>query len=216
VTYAGIIASQHETAERIPHDHYPTPQDALESIADSFHWQDAKSILDIGAGDGRWGLQFSYYCSSPYLAGVELRDTPKPAGFNDWYVMDYTQPLFRMQMTPNQFDLIVGNPPFKVAEQIISGAFEQLSPTGRMLMLLPSDFLHSVNRSRGLLTGRPPYRVIHIADRIDFTGSGNPHQYMSLLEWHNDCRQKVGMWYGQTWAWKANVRDWTGRDGGEM
>jgi hypothetical protein len=196
-----------KAGERKKHDLYPTPYDVLMAIAYEWHWKEAKHILDVGAGDGRFGREFGYYCSSlETKTGVEIRDVKQPNDFQYWYQIDYTKPVFTYLMAQNQFDYIVGNPPFKFAEGIIRVAFTQLLEGGRILMLLPSDFSHGAKRSSGLFTEYPPYRQIHIADRIDFTQSGNPHQNMALFEWRKNHKGFLGNpkeWLSVTWEWQS-------------
>lgn len=190
-----------QTEKRKKHDLYITPKEATLAIAHHFHIPDAQSILDVGANDGRWGLAFASYCQDATLSGVELRNTLKPQGFDHWSVIDYTDKVERASMPQQRFDLIVGNPPFNRGESMVRAAYNQLTNGGTMIFLLPPEFSHSISRCNGLLAEITPNTVVDLAERMDFTGAGRPHQNMSLYIWKKNVTSN-GRWAGFPWSWK--------------
>lgn len=119
-------------------DHYPTERTLITAALKAAHPstssgrgpENVESILDPGAGDGRWGAIAKTFYPAAILHGVELRQAPRPAAFDGWYTQDF------LTFTPaRQYDLIVGNPPYgprrngkPLAEWFIRHSW-QLSPT---------------------------------------------------------------------------------------
>jgi len=173
--------------ERIDKDFYPTPYPVIEAAINRFAPANVGYALDIGAADGRWGLAIAAKSNfKTVLVGVDIRELPKPDGFTFWWhTMDYSKPLECELMSIKQFDFIVSNPPFGVAEKIIWNAWGQLKPGGKMLFLLPSDFWYSIGRHRHLWRELPPIERCSVVKRIPFTGNGNPN-FCDLYFWGKD------------------------------
>lgn len=139
-----------------------------------------KTILDIGAGDGRWGQLAYKACYQPEtLVGVEKRPTEKPAGFTDWYVGD-----FLTWKSPYQYDLIVSNPPYSVAEKVIRRGWDMLNEDGYMVMLLRLAFQAGIDRFNNLWKEIPPVMVAVSARRPSFYGGGTNGTDYGVYLWH--------------------------------
>ena len=54
------------------------------------------------------------------LVGVEIKDEPKPVGFTDWYP---NRDFMTLGEQKASFDMIVSNPPYYCAEEIIHRAW---------------------------------------------------------------------------------------------
>ncbi len=126
-------------------------------------------ILDPGAGRGVWGKALA--CALPYathqIEGVELRRIARPPHYNNWMGgLDYLSPI-----TPvGRYDLIIGNPPFDLAEAFIQRSRPLLSGDGLICFLLPADFAHGQGRGRGLFTRYRPRYHVSLMQRPNFTG----------------------------------------------
>ena len=145
-----------------------------------------QTILDPGAGDGVWGRAARTRWPQSLIAGVELRAVPQPAGFNFWYSDDY----LRMTTAP-AFDLIIGNPPYKLAESFVRQSLANLADGGYLVFLLPLGFLAGKGRFSGLYSDFPPERVAICAGRPSFTGNGktDAHEY-AVFYWRKVVTQR--------------------------
>lgn len=188
-----IIYTDKVLPERAISDFYQTPQPVVDVAIERFGQLDARSILDIGAADGRWGTTAAKFSGNLMrLVGVDIRLLPAPAGFDFWHRLDYSFPIYCETMPVKEFDFIVSNPPFSVAEAIIWNAWEQLKPGGKMLFLLSGDFWYSAGRHNGLWRLLPPAERCSVVKRIPFTKNGNPNNY-DLYLWIKDKKgQPVG------------------------
>ncbi len=189
-----IIYTDKVLPERAISDFYQTPQAVVNAAIERFGQPNAACILDIGAADGRWGAAAAKVAIDlKCLIGVDIRLLPTPANFDLWHRLDYSRPLECEIMKIKQFDFIVSNPPFCVAEAIIWNAWRQLKPGGKMLFLLPSDFWHSAGRNSGLWRQLPPIERCSIVKRIPFTKSSNPNNH-DLYFWAKDDKgQPIGI-----------------------
>lgn len=177
--YAHINDRRHNSwttpNERQAFDEYRTPHDLIDYAITNYAPDKALSILDIGANDGRWGQAAMAHCKGVgILCGVEIQDMPRPTGFTHWHSFtDYTAPMDRAMMSVTEFDLVVANPPFKAAEAIVRAAWQQLTPGGTMIFLLPMTFCGSDSRRRGLWMDLPPLRVHLLTPRVNYEYKGN-------------------------------------------
>jgi hypothetical protein len=164
-----IIYSSKELRERDPHDFYPTPIElcraALDLIPES---RSSIFVLDPGAGKGPWGQVIKEINPYSHLTGVELQDDPKPDAYDFWYNnQDFLD--FNLRLI-DKYDLIIGNPPYKLAEEFIKQSYGMLSNGGKMLFLLRLAFLESKARYFGIWSTIRPSKVWICSRRPSFTG----------------------------------------------
>lgn len=138
-----------------------------------------RKILDIGAGDGRWGTVAKNICfNADTLVGVGIRPTEKPEGFTEWYVADFLK-----WESNHKFDLIVSNPPYFAAEKIIRRAWDMLVDGGIMIMLLRLSFQAGIGRYKGLWQEMPPRLVGVCPRRPSFYGTGTNGTDYGVYQW---------------------------------
>lgn len=160
-------------------DYYPTPAGyCYSALQELTPLVTPKSILDPGAGTGSWGSMCRKVWPQSCVTGVDLRPVQRPAAYNFWYTADY----MRMSIKQPCFDLIVGNPPFKYAEEFIRCSLPMIESGGYLMFLLRVAFLEGQSRAAGLWKDYPPYKVIISSRRINFTGNSNPNSY-ALFVW---------------------------------
>lgn len=202
------VDSKHLLPKRKEHDLYPTQRALIRAgIPFSFdpHYAHRSRqnrtfrILDMGAGDGRWGLHakayFQPYYTSIELSGVEIRPVDAPAGYDRWYNTD----ALEWQPPMTKYDLVVGNPPFNIAHQLIYLAHRV--STGNVLYLLPRDFGGSEARYSGLQCDHPVAYEHVSARRPSFTGdNGTGGTVYSLWHWVESM--------GEPHAWQTRVFNW--------
>lgn len=174
---------------RRPHDYYPTePVLIRAALAGYGPKRPPWSVLDPGAGDGRWGQAAKRIYPGTLLHGVELRWEPRPAGFDGWWPgVDFRRfapsghPCRRYSLrSPGQcpertYDFICGNPPYgpvvddtPMAEHFVRHAWRLLAGGGRILFLLRLAFMASVDRYAGLWSELPPTVVAVCSTRPSF------------------------------------------------
>lgn len=185
-----IITTDKQMRPRDEHDYYPTPawviRAALDGLPDDFQ---PHRILDPGAGDGSWGREAKLaYWHYAYIAGVEERPVPSCIYYNGWHETDYRL----WANDEQQFDLIMGNPPYKHAEEFIRSSLPMLQPGGQMVFLLPLAYLAGQARGRDLWRKYPPYKILVCSTRPSFTGDGNTDRAeYALFYWQQGWRGKM-------------------------
>lgn len=150
------------------HDFYPTPLSFALASLNLLGNIDPKHIIDPGAGSGVWGEAARKKFPTAIITGVELRPVIKPAAYNFWYQSDYRN---LVTLSP-VCDLIIGNPPYKYAEEFVRLSLPMLEPGGKMVFLLRLAFLESQRRLK-LWHDYKPQSVTVCANRPSFTGDGN-------------------------------------------
>lgn len=182
--------------DRIAHDHYPTPRafvargfEVIErAVVDQgenpqlpayFHPQDPSDwnprILDPGAGDGVWGACAQCLWSPREVVGVELREVARPEGYDRWLVGDFLTLNTLSLVGGGDFDLVIGNPPYKHAEAFVRRSLDLVREGGFVSFLFYLTFLESRRRGNGLFSEFPPYLVSVCKERPPFTGKSNPN-----------------------------------------
>lgn len=73
--------------------------------------------------------------------------------------------------TPNIFNMIITNPPFNMAEDVIKKSLEDVKSGGYVVMLLRLNYFGSKKRNKWLLENTPNQCYIH-AKRMSFTDNG--------------------------------------------
>lgn len=171
ITNCGLgIVTDKPLPDRREADFYPTDagtvRSALREIACGLN---PRSILDPGAGDGAWGRVARAVWPHSRIAGVEIRDVPKPEEYDGWFCpVDFlTKPVY-----PGGYDLVMGNPPYAQAEAFVRKGAEYLRPGGMLVYLLRLAFLEGQRRRDGLFVEFPPEAVYVCSKRPSFTGDG--------------------------------------------
>lgn len=159
-------------------DYYPTPPETIHLVLAALPMGlKPKVIYDAGAGKGEWGPSIKECYPKSWLVGIELYNKPNPklrTAYDRWMREDYLQlfseevPLAK-ELAP---DLILGNPPYKLAEAFIRKSLLLLESDGVLLFLLRLAYLESADRGYGLWKDIPPQDVWVLSERPSFTGDG--------------------------------------------
>lgn len=184
-----IVRKETPLPERRDKDAYPTPVAfvdlGMQVLAD--HWTLPFShdlvVLDPGAGEGVWGqrLRATFPGEFQTIAGIELRDLPRPEGYDLWAQSDFLDES-RGKAWLGTVDLVIGNPPFAFSERFVRRSFDFLKEGGLLLFLLPLTFLEGKKRGAGLYAEYPPRVVAVTKDRPHFTGN-RPHMACCFMLW---------------------------------
>lgn len=193
-----IIQTDKKLRPRIAFDFYETPYElARETLKYLFPTGGKKlNILDPGSGTGIWGRALKEIAPKTNLVGVEIQEI-KPIIYDQVYNED-----FLTWKTNGKFDGVIGNPPYKFAEEFVRRSLDLLVDHGFIIFLLPLSFLESVKRGEGLFTEFPPYDVMVSMRRVSFSGNGKsdntayaiytwikntqPDTTLSWLNWNYD------------------------------
>ena len=172
--------------ERRQYDQYLTPTKPVVAVANILKKDIIKfppeTILDPCAGEGIWGQVLGSIFTEARVYGVDIDESlEKPDFFDYWHTGDF----IGSHMANKKFDLIVSNPPFKLAEKFVTEAFRHVAHMGVIAYMFPLGFMSSVGRYNRLFKGFT-YRPDHIyvsSRRIDFTGQGSPHTDIAMYIW---------------------------------
>lgn len=164
-----ILMDEHIRAE---HDFYPSPYQlcvaALKLLPSNF---EPMYVLDPGAGGGVWGKAARYALPRPaYIDGIELRNAAyDPRGYDTWTIGD-----FLTLDVVGKYGLVMGNPPYSMAEPFIRKSASLLLSGGYMIQLLRLAFLEGQSRGKGLWKELPPKEVRVCCQRPSFYPEGHP------------------------------------------
>lgn len=191
-----MIIIKESGRKRKKHDFYPTPLEFCKAVVNLVDFYPA-FICDPGAGNGVWGRALREKFPHAMLDGVELQPLDKPGWYDSWYIGDY----LKYEPFIYKYDLIIGNPPYSLAEEFICHSMDLLSDYGVLIFLLRLSFLESKSRVRGLFKEFPPSNVFVSASRISFTGDGkNDDQAYAVFWW---TKRKTQNWFIGSWLdWK--------------
>jgi hypothetical protein len=166
-------------------DYYVTP---VASILDFFmeFWSDnpqldfsAKKVLDPCAG-GDANHPMSYpeaikkydFDFPPTISTTDIRPDSLAAVKVDYLLYDVT----------NKYDVIITNPPFNIAMDVIKKALTDVKPGGLVIMLLRLNFFGSRERSEWFQKFMPTWCYVH-SKRMKFlnTGGTDSIEYMHAV-----------------------------------
>lgn len=165
-TMASAIIGSQQKWDRKPADFYPTPVDATEIVIDVIKamrtpdGRPIKRIWEPACGDGRMARVLEYHGFE--VVATDLREYPGYGiGGLDFLTED---PLEKWGWDIGEIDLIMSNPPFKVAEGFIRRA---LALCPNVMMLLKSQYWHAASRAE-LFKQQTPSIVLPLTWRPSF------------------------------------------------
>lgn len=169
---------------RSPRDLYETPYDLVEAAIEKLQYDEelawhspVEEILDPGCGNGVWAkecVKLVYAIEEtnnyPYITAIDLEPhiTERPDLVDKIITGDYLE-----YDSPYKFDLIVGNPPYSLAEAFIEKSLNLLYEDGYVYFLLRLAFLEGIKRGKGFFQFYPPKRVYVCSRRPSFFTSRN-------------------------------------------
>jgi hypothetical protein len=165
-----IITTDKKMRPRDPADFYPTPlavaKAALKLIPSLPYF-----ICDPGAGTGIWGKAAKQLWADSEIAGYDVRDLPCPDDYDyDWW---FPKTDFLQLAGVDEHDLVIGNPPYKFAEEFVRKSLQLVRPTGYVCFLLRLAFLEGQDRGSYLWKQYPPQSVHVLSARPSFITEGD-------------------------------------------
>lgn len=138
--------------------------------------EQARRVLEPSCGDGAFleAVRSSGYDRGLYGLDLEPGDRAVERGeAGAWSVArrDFLAEDVSGLRTPGGFDLVIGNPPYSLAEAFVRRSLELVKVGGSVAFLLRLSFLESRGRL-GLWSAHPLNRVHVLAERPSFTEDG--------------------------------------------
>jgi hypothetical protein len=176
-------------------DYYVTPINVISNFFSKLEETDLKhlfysfsnpktSILDPCAG-GDENSEMSYpkaigdYFNRYDVISMDIRRDSKAIYKEDFLSFDTINGVF---IDKNGFDIIITNPPFNIAQEIIEKALSDVNEDGYVIMLLRLNFFGSKKRKQFWRNNMPIATFVH-TDRICFTSNGKTDsiEYMHCI-----------------------------------
>jgi hypothetical protein len=143
------MSATNRGAVRCEADRYITPDEAISNFLDVFEIEDSwgKTILEPCAGNGAIVKEIRKKHKDNFITAIEIRESERnnliDAGANRILVEDF----FKCErISFNYLDIIISNPPYGLAQEIIDHSFEIVGPNTDIVMLLRLNFLGSQER----------------------------------------------------------------------
>lgn len=191
---------------RRPGGDYPTPPELAYLIADAVDYYletDPRAILEPGCGAGHILHAIAEHWPQATRLGIEI--DPQLAfqarRRHPVLVADVLEtPGSHLWASPGSWDLILGNPPFFVAEEFLARLLPLLQPTGRLAFVLRLNFLAGRRRYEELFSRHRPERVLVLPSRPGFLPGGGTDscEYMVILWRVDPARQTALDWLDNT------------------
>lgn len=161
--------------ERRADDSYQTPQELANKICKALLWEFEKSpqtVLEPSCGTGAFLKASSYTWYGASITGIDINEEyvkscVKNTPANYVFANDF---LNMAEDRDFKFDLIIGNPPYSLAEEFVQKGLTLLEKDGHLAFLLRLSFLASKERSQRLYRNSTNfYGIMPIAGRPSFT-----------------------------------------------
>ena len=180
-----IIQADVEMRPRDVDDFYETPEALVDAYLQQHNFPFGDVIIDPGCGTGVFGRALRRYYPKAYLIGIEQNATrfPNPGCYNAWIHSDY---LHLHGVDGISADAVIGNPPYKLAEQFFWQSLHNINGDGYICFLLRLGFLESERRYRSMWTaGYQPSYVTVCSTRPSFTRNTKTYPTaFGFIAWH--------------------------------
>jgi tRNA1(Val) A37 N6-methylase TrmN6 len=186
------MSATNRGAVRRESDFYATPLESIYSFLDNYcDIKPTDHILEPSAGNGAVLNALRTRGFHNKITAVELREEEKDLYF---FADEVIYCDFLTMETDRRYDVIIGNPPYSLAQEFIDKSLSLLSPGGRLIFLLRTNFLESEKRFKWW-QDKIPSGLYTLHKRPSFTGKGTDATSYSWFVWK---RQTDGQTDGQT------------------
>lgn len=172
--------------KRRKNDYYPTPEAVIENFLANYMIDPNKKILEPCAAKGNIikALQ-KYGCKN--IDAVEIdedhaEDLLELLGYGHVAIADFL--TLEKHKYPNQYDIIITNPPYSKAQEFVEKALELVNDTGVVIMLLRTAFLESQKRFEFWQKPENKLSALYtLSSRPSFIGKGTDATSYSWFIW---------------------------------
>lgn len=175
------MSATNRGAVRREADFYETPPESVEALLRSYKAIEyGDKILEPSAGSGAIIQVLRSLGYDNDIDAVEIRPEETVnlyrSGATDVFIEDY------LKFSKRKYDLIIGNPPYSLAQEFIDKSLELLTPGGRLVFLLRTNFLESEKRFNWW-SDKIPSGLYVLHKRPSFTGKGTDATSYSWFIW---------------------------------
>lgn len=181
------MSATNRGAVRRESDFYATPLESVYSFLDNYDGiKSTDIILEPSAGNGAIIKALRNRGYKNHIDAVELREEEREnlIGYADRVgILDFLK-----DPDLGKYDVIIGNPPYSLAQEFIEKSLSLLRPGGRLIFLLRTNFLESEKRFKWW-QDKIPSGLYTLHKRPSFTGKGTDATSYSWFVWEQTDRQ---------------------------
>lgn len=175
------MSATNRGAVRRESDFYATPIESVYSFLDNFDGiNPTDHILEPSAGNGAILSALRSRGFHNRITAVELREEEKDLYF---FADEVIYCDFLTMETDRRYDVIIGNPPYSLAQEFINKSLSLLRPGGKLIFLLRTNFLESEKRFKWW-QDKIPSGLYTLHKRPSFTGKGTDATSYSWFVWY--------------------------------
>ena len=163
-------------------DFYATPLETVYALLDNYNGITSEdSILEPSAGNGNIIQALRNRGYTNFIEAVELREDETSELMKKADKVSICDFLTEYKGT-TKYDVIIGNPPYSLAQEFIDKSLELLAPGGVLIFLLRTNFLESAKRF-AWWQDKLPNGLYTLHKRPSFTGKGTDATSYSWFIW---------------------------------
>jgi len=176
------MSATNRGATRNEADFYATPLETVYALLDTYDdIGPGDIILEPSAGNGNIIQALRNRGYKNFIEAVELREDETTNLMNIASEVSICDFLTDYNATC-KYDVIIGNPPYSLAQEFIDKSLELLAPGGRLIFLLRTNFLESKKRF-AWWQDKTPNGLYVLSKRPSFTGKGTDATSYSWFIW---------------------------------
>lgn len=175
------MSATNRGSKRVESDFYATPLESIYALLDNYDGiKSSDCILEPSAGNGNIIKALRDRGYDNFIDAVELREEER---YNLIGKADRVGIFnYLTESIPYKYDVIIGNPPYSLAQEFIDKSLSLLNPDGRLIFLLRTNFLESKKRF-AWWQDKLPSGLYVLNKRPSFTGKGTDATSYSWFIW---------------------------------